>query len=308
MKGKGLRKRYAEWIQALSALLLIAIAGMTLHDMQTAEGAGLYLAIKAVAEDRRMYDFAVDAAGMLCLLALLLLPCLLQKRLRPAPFLRFASACLAFLPVMSMASLVHLADGTEKLAIRQALSAGRPGAALLEWLGELLPVLAAGLPVLILAVGMVRTGKSEGTAEKAKEGSGEPEGTAGIAKEGPGKPEVTAGIARGGPGKPEVTAGIAKGGPGKSEGVIEKTCPRPWILPAAGIVALALSAVSLLVPALAGICIYLLAYLLLAAAFSLWEKLHDANPGLDAWGWILFGGCWLRAVERMMEVMSVYHL
>ncbi len=294
MKGKGLRKRYAEWIQALSALLLIAIAGMTLHDMQTAEGAGLYLAIKAGAEDRRMYDFAVDAAGMLCLLALLLLPCLLQKRLRPAPFLRFASACLAFLPVMSMASLVHLADGTEKLAIRQALSAGRPGAALLEWLGELLPVLAAGLPVLILAVGMVRTGKAAGTAEKAKEGPGEPEGTAGIAKEGPGKPEVTAGIAR--------------GGPGKSEGTIEKKCPRPWILPAAGIVALALSAVSLLVPALAGICIYLLAYLLLVAAFSLWEKLHDANPGLDAWGWILFGGCWLRAVERMMEVMSVYHL
>ena len=79
MKGKGLRKRYAEWIQALSALLLIAIAGLTLHDMQTAEGAGLYLAIKAGAEDRRMYDFAVDAAGMLCLLVLLLLPCFLPS-------------------------------------------------------------------------------------------------------------------------------------------------------------------------------------------------------------------------------------
>ena len=74
-----MRKRYAEWIQALSALLLIAMAGLTLHDMQTAEGAGLYLAIKAGAEDRRMYDFAVDAAGMLCLLVLLLLPCFLQK-------------------------------------------------------------------------------------------------------------------------------------------------------------------------------------------------------------------------------------
>ena len=149
MKGKGLRKRYAEWIQALSALLLIAIAGLTLHDMQTAEGAGLYLAIKAGAEDRRMYDFAVDAAGMLCLLVLLLLPCFLQKRLRPAPFLRFASASLAFLPVMSMASLVHLADGTEKLAIRQTFFTGWPGAALLEWLGELLPALSAGLPIFV---------------------------------------------------------------------------------------------------------------------------------------------------------------
>ena len=213
-----------------------------------------------------MYDFAVDAAGMLCLLALLLLPCLLQKRLRPAPFLRFASACLAFLPVASTARLVHLADGTESIMLRQAIAEGRLGAALPEWLGELLPVLAAGLPVLVLAVGMVRTGKAEDAAEKAG------------------------------------------GGPGKPEGLTEKARPRPWILRAAGAAALALSAVSLLVPALSDACIYLLAYLLLAAAFPLWEKLHDAHPGLNAWGWILFGGFWLRAVERMLEVMSVYHL
>ena len=69
-----------------------------------------------------------------------------------------------------------------------------------------------------------------------------------------------------------------------------------------------LSAVSLLFPALSDICVYLIVYLLLAAAFSLWEKLHDAHPGLNAWGWILFGGFWLRAVERMLEIMSVYHL
>ena len=262
MKGKGLRKRYAEWIQALSALLLIAIAGLTLHDMQTAEGAGLYLAIKAGAEDRRMYDFAVDAAGMLCLLMLLLLPCLLQKRLRPAPFLRFASASLAFLPVVSMALLVHLADGTEEMALRQAISMGQPGAALLEWLGELLPALSAGLAVLILAFGM---------AGKA--------------------------------GSPKNLAGKAEGA-----GSSEKTRPHPWLPRAAGLAALALSAVSLLFPALSDLCVYLIVYLLLAAAFSLWEKLHDAHPGLNAWGWILFGGFWLRAVERMLEIMSVYHL
>lgn len=271
MKGKGLRKRYAEWIQALSALLLIAMAGLTLHDMQTAEGAGLYLAIKAGAEDRRMYDFAVDAAGMLCLLLLLLLPCLLQKRLRPAPFLRFASASLAFLPVTSMALLVHLADGTEEMALRQAISMGQPGAALLEWLGELLPALSAGLPVLILAFGMVRAGSAEELAGRA--------------------------------GSPKDLAGKAEGA-----GSSEKTRPHPWLPRAAGLAALALSAVSLLFPALSDICVYLIVYLLLAAAFSLWEKLHDAHPGLNAWGWILFGGFWLRAVERMLEIMSVYHL
>ena len=291
MKGKGLRKRYAEWIQALSALLLIAIAGLTLHDMQTAEGAGLYLAIKAGAEDRRMYDFAVDAAGMLCLLVLLLLPCLLQKRLRPAPFLRFASASLAFLPVVSMALLVHLADGTEEMALRQAISMGQPGAALLEWLGELLPALSAGLPVLILAFGMVRAGSAEELAGRAVS----VEDLAEKAE----NPENLAGKA----GSPKDLAGKAEGA-----GSSEKTRPHPWLPRAAGLAALALSAVSLLFPALSDLCVYLIVYLLLAAAFSLWEKLHDAHPGLNAWGWILFGGFWLRAVERMLEIMSVYHL
>lgn len=291
MKGKGLRKRYAEWIQALSALLLIAMAGLTLHDMQTAEGAGLYLAIKAGAEDRRMYDFAVDAAGMLCLLLLLLLPCLLQKRLRPAPFLRFASASLAFLPVTSMALLVHLADGTEEMALRQAISMGQPGAALLEWLGELLPALSVGLPVLILAFGMVRAGSAEELAGRAVS----VEDLAEKAE----NPENLAGKA----GSPKDLAGKAEGA-----GSSEKTRPHPWLPRAAGLAALALSAVSLLFPALSDICVYLIVYLLLAAAFSLWEKLHDAHPGLNAWGWILFGGFWLRAVERMLEIMSVYHL
>ena len=291
MKGKGLRKRYAEWIQALSALLLIAIAGLTLHDMQTAEGAGLYLAIKAGAEDRRMYDFAVDAAGMLCLLVLLLLPCLLQKRLRPAPFLRFASASLAFLPVVSLALLVHLADGTEEMALRQAISMGQPGAALLEWLGELLPALSAGLPVLILAFGMVRAGSAEELAGRAVS----VEDLAEKAE----NPENLAGKA----GSPKDLAGKAEGA-----GSSEKTRPHPWLPRAAGLAALALSAVSLLFPALSDLCVYLIVYLLLAAAFSLWEKLHDAHPGLNAWGWILFGGFWLRAVERMLEIMSVYHL
>lgn len=286
-----MRKRYAEWIQALSALLLIAMAGLTLHDMQTAEGAGLYLAIKAGAEDRRMYDFAVDAAGMLCLLLLLLLPCLLQKRLRPAPFLRFASASLAFLPVVSMALLVHLADGTEEMALRQAISMGQPGAALLEWLGELLPALSAGLPVLILAFGMVRAGSAEELAGRAVS----VEDLAEKAE----NPENLAGKA----GSPKDLAGKAEGA-----GSSEKTRPHPWLPRAAGLAALALSAVSLLFPALSDICVYLIVYLLLAAAFSLWEKLHDAHPGLNAWGWILFGGFWLRAVERMLEIMSVYHL
>ena len=176
-----------------------------------------------------------------------------------------------------MALLVHLADGTEEMALRQAISMGQPGAALLEWLGELLPALSVGLPVLILAFGMVRAGSAEELAGRAV--------------------------------SVEDLAEKAEN-PGKAAGAgsAEKTRPHPWLPRAAGLAALALSAVSLLFPALSDLCVYLIVYLLLAAAFSLWEKLHDAHPGLNAWGWILFGGFWLRAVERMLEIMSVYHL
>lgn len=271
MKGKGLGKRCAGWIQALFAVALIILAGLTLHDMQTAEGTGLYLAIKAGAQDRRMYDLAVDGAGMLCLLGLLLLPCLLLKRLNTASFLRFLSACLAFLPVASTARLVHLADGTEEIGLRQAIAEGRLGAALLEGLGGLFPVLAAGLPVLILAFGIAHTREADaGGAESA--------------------------------------AGKAGCPAGKGKRPLGRTLPLPWISWTMGALALILLAASLLFPALTDSCNYLIIYLLLVAAFSLWEKLHDGNPGLNAWGWILFGGFWLRAVERMLEVMSVYHL
>ena len=202
-----------------------------------------------------------------------------------------SSASLAFLPVVSMALLVHLADGTEEMALRQAISMGQPGAALLEWLGELLPALSVGLPVLILAFGMVRAGSAEELAGRAVS----VEDLAEKAE----NPENLAGKA----GSPKNLAGKAEGA-----GSSEKTRPHPWLPRAAGLAALALSAVSLLFPALSDLCVYLIVYLLLAAAFSLWEKLHDAHPGLNAWGWILFGGFWLRAVERMLEIMSVYHL
>ncbi|WP_251205799.1 hypothetical protein [Acetatifactor aquisgranensis] len=248
MKENGL-KQYAKWIQAAFAAVLILFAALTLHDMQTAEGAGFYLAIKAGNQDRRVYDLLVDVIGMLCLLALLLLPCLLQKRLRPASFLRFASASLAFLPVMSMGALVHLADGSDRIELRQAILEGRLGEAFQEGIGGLLPILAAGVPVLILAFGMEKAG----------------------------------------------------GGQSRVKG-------RAAWLRCLGISAVLLLALALLFPVLTDACAYLIVYLLLITAFSLWERLSEMYPRLDAWGWILFGGFWLRGIERMLEVMSVYHL
>ena len=59
---------------SIGALLLVLY---TLHDMQTAEGAGLYLSILYGQSNRTPFDILVDIMGMLLLLALLLLPCLM---------------------------------------------------------------------------------------------------------------------------------------------------------------------------------------------------------------------------------------
>ena len=64
----------------------------------------------------------------------------------------------------------------------------------------------------------------------------------------------------------------------------------------------------ILFPALEEQCWYLICYCLLLYGFFLWEKILDRYSGLRTWGWLLFGLFALRGVDRMIEVMSVYHI
>lgn len=142
---------------ALVSVLLLAAAWCTLHDMQRAEGIGLYYAASTGAGigDTGM-GLAVECAGMLALLAFLLIPCIGCRRRKPDSFLRLLTAYLAFMPVISMASLVHLLNGTEKVKCSEVLLAGNPAQAFREGFSGTASLLSAGLPLLLLLSAAVR--------------------------------------------------------------------------------------------------------------------------------------------------------
>lgn len=81
----------------------------TLHEMQKAEGIGLYWALKAGME-RGGFDIAVDVAVALMLILLTGLPCLILGHRNISAFFRFLIGFVAFMPRISMAYLIHLFD------------------------------------------------------------------------------------------------------------------------------------------------------------------------------------------------------
>lgn len=104
-------------IKKLNILFLIPILGLfllaylTLHDLATAQGIGLYLALLQGQEERGRFDLLVDVVGMLLLLTVLVLPCILLKHKRTDSLLRLMTVYFAMLPSIGMGTLVHLFDG-----------------------------------------------------------------------------------------------------------------------------------------------------------------------------------------------------
>lgn len=93
----------------------------TLHEMQKAEGIGLYWALKAGME-RGGFDIAVDVAAALALLFMTGLPCLLLGHRSISAFFRFLIGFVAFMPRVSMAYLIHIFDsGVRNVSYDQLL-------------------------------------------------------------------------------------------------------------------------------------------------------------------------------------------
>ena len=228
----------------LSAALLVFCA-VALYDMQTSEGIGLYLALKAGSDDRRLYDLLAVLVEMICLLAAIVVPCILCRCLRPAPFFRLLCGYLALVPGISVASLIHIVAGTLGIELREALINGDVLWALKDGLADTVPALLIGLPLLMLLAAAVKE-----------------------------------------------ESGIR---PGKG-----------WIMAAAMQVVLAV--LTVLYPVLASYTAFLLHYVLLLECFVVWEKLFARYPALNEWGWILFGGCFLRGIYVLTEVMNRYHI
>ena len=189
---------------------------------------------------------AAVVISMLCLLAVLLLPCMVTGRKNPQSFFRLWCGYLAFVPTVSVSSLIHLLEGKEQIRMSQALLQGHILTAVREGLVQMVPVLVTLVPLLLL-FGAVYKDRSDGFSVSRKWGI------------------------------------------------------MLLILTALGVIAV-------LFPILAPYASYWFCYLLLLETFVLWEKVIEQYPRLNGWGYILFGGCFLRGIYICMEVMSKFHI
>lgn len=101
---------------ALVAVLFL-ICLYAFHDIQTAQGIGLYFSMKLGMESRVGMDLLVDAAGMLALALLIVLPCWKQGKGcadgMPEACLRLFIVYLAAVPILSPAKVLQLFQGYE---------------------------------------------------------------------------------------------------------------------------------------------------------------------------------------------------
>lgn len=133
-------------------IILLLVCTYALWDVQTAQGVGLYLAIRMGLEHTAGLDILCAGAFIFILLLMILLPCLLLKHLSPLAFLRLFALYLAFIPAISTAYLVHLTDGP-LFVISPDLWPGLTPVALYNATGYMFPVLQFAVPAFALLYG-----------------------------------------------------------------------------------------------------------------------------------------------------------
>ena len=108
-----MKKRLLRWntvvVTLIAAMMLLAL--VTMLDVERAQGVGLYLAMQAGQSERLPFDVLVVVCGMVLLLLALGLPFVLLKHHSVQSFFRLCVGYFAFMPILSLAMLVHLFDG-----------------------------------------------------------------------------------------------------------------------------------------------------------------------------------------------------
>lgn len=125
---KGMSIKMKKWLQKYKGLaaggtaaVFFALAVAAVHDMQTAEGVGLYFALK-LGRGRELFDVAVDTLSALGLLALVYLPCLFLKHRSLSSLLRFLLIFLSFMPTLSLAYLLRPLQAAGETFPRQPIA------------------------------------------------------------------------------------------------------------------------------------------------------------------------------------------
>lgn len=230
--------KYINVLLLFASLGALGLALYTLHDLQTAEGAGLYLSIISGQSQRIYFDILADLAGMLLLLTALLLPCLLLRHFKMVSFFRILSVYLAIMPVVRPGNVVHLSDAFLNMSLRPVILEGNLGQLLFVECAPVFDAFKITLPFLVLLFAI----------NKSKRG----------------KVFI------------------------------------PCIL--------ALLLLYLLVGEIAETTLYLIYYLLLIWCFAEWEDGCERSPRLADWSSIVFIGCLLRGIYRMLALTSLASL
>ena len=139
-----------EWLAGIFSLVTFLIVLRTLHDMQTAQGVGLYLSILGGYDSRILFDVLVDVLGLVLLALLLWIPCFLLGYRNSKSFFRLLAAYLALLPGVDLAALVHVFDPPGLFHLPQALVEGDVLNVFLTGMKEINPVLRLWLPIFCL--------------------------------------------------------------------------------------------------------------------------------------------------------------
>lgn len=100
-----------KYIFVMLLMLQLLLVCVTIHDVGTAQGIGLYFTLKNGSVPKLVYDLLVDFCGTLLYVAVLLVPFMLLKHHGVEALLRLATIYLAFMPRLDMAWLVHVFDG-----------------------------------------------------------------------------------------------------------------------------------------------------------------------------------------------------
>lgn len=242
---KGQPAQYMKFFTLLLSIGALILALCTLHDLQTAEGVGLYFSILADAQNHRIFDILVDVIGILLLLISLLIPCILLKQYNIEAFFHMTALYLAFILAISPAATVHLVDTLKNLSIRQVFAENTPFHLFLESVSNLSDIFLMLIPFLLLLLEINR--ETEPAPIKKWE---------------------------------------------KTIVVLE----------------LVLLILNLLLPDFSQETGYFMCYILVIWIFSEAQTLCRHFPAFACWGNILFGGCLLRGVYKMIELMSITQL
>ncbi len=227
----------------VSLLGSLALAFYTLHDLQTAEGAGLYLSI-TFNSSRTLWDALVDITGILLLFLVTILPIFITKCASVDSFFRFFSIYLAFMPIAHPGNVVHLPNAFKAVILRPNLLNCNWGDYLFQDLQPIFDMLKWILPLILLLYALNKCSDTK------------------------------------------------------------KVPCRKWFLFLFPVLILGFC----LFENVAFTFLYLAYYLLFLWLFKEMETFFSICPRFVPWSNILFGGCLLRGVYRMLQLISITHI